>query len=336
MKKSKLVNGIPEKCGVYYFKDKVGGIIYVGKSVNLKSRVSSYFNGGSHKSGMENHISEIDYILCKSDIFALLLEDLSIKIFKPHFNVKLRRYSSSMKLALTRDDFPALVIEDIETDSENETLTVLPGKYFAQEFIEKAAGIFKLRTCTGKSPDGLCIQYTFGRCHAPCRKLISKEKYGEAVEVFRNFIRGDSQSLISKLQKEMRGFADRMEFEDAIELKEKINFLIIQSERYSKYDDFSNSQLNFSDGKYEYWSYKQNLVAIRSATRKNKAVIDQEQIKRKMDMVMLAFRKKFKNMTYAEFNKNRQYYLFDRFNVLYPYLKKSHDIAEGKSEIIIR
>ncbi len=336
MRKTRILKEIPEKCGVYYFKDKTGQIIYIGKSVNLKSRVASYFNGSSHKSGMEKHIAEIEYIICKSDIFALLLEDLSIKIYKPHFNVRLRRYSNSMKLCLTGDEFSALVVEDVESDSDNEVLMVLPSKYFAQEFIEKAAGIFKLRTCTGSNPVGQCIQYTFGRCLAPCRKLVTAKKYDKAVEVFRQFIQGDCQTVISKLQKDMRGFADRMEFEDAIETKEKISFLQRQSERFSMYCKFRNSLLSFSDGKHEYWFYKENLVAIRSAKRKNKAAIDTELIKKKRDKVMLEFRKKYKDVSHSQFDKNRQYYLFDRFNVLYPYLKKSSKSSDKKSEIIIR
>ena len=336
MIKKKLLKEIPEKCGVYYFKDKTGQIIYIGKSVNLKSRVSSYFNGNSHKSGMENHIAEIDYIICKSDIFALLLEDLSIKTFKPHFNIRLRRYSSSMKLSLTKDEFPALVIEDIESNSDNETLMILPSKYYAQDFIQKASLIFKLRTCTGKNPDGQCIQYTFGRCHAPCRKLITPDKYNDEVEKFREFIKGNCRSEILRLQKEMRGFADRMEFEDAIETKEKISFLERQSARYGLFSDFSNSTIKFTDNKYEYWFSNQNLVAIRSAKRKNRAAVDFDKIKTKKDKVMLEFRRKFKEFSYANFNNNKQYYLFDRFNVIYPYLKKDKKTSKDKSEMIIR
>ena len=193
--------------GVYIMKDKDGTIIYVGKAISLKNRVTQYFR--SHKNhsvkvkAMVARIVDFDVIIVGSEIEALILECNLIKKYRPKYNISLKddKTYPYLKVSLN-EDFPRLMI----------TRKKLPdgGKYYGPftdvealhsslDFLRK---LFPLRTCRNL-PDRPCLEYHIKRCLAPCAEKVSKEEYRSLIKDVCMFLDGKSKELDKDLEKRM-------------------------------------------------------------------------------------------------------------------------------------
>ena len=221
---------LPDSPGCYLMKDAGGEIIYVGKAVNLKNRVRSYFRDTSHTpkvAAMIAHIQDFDILLCETNLEALILECNLIKLHKPYYNILLKddKHYPYLKVDM-RQPYPRLELcRKMEKDG---------AKYFGpyiganavRQVIEAVRGVFPIRTCRqvlpAKSPRRPCMNYDIGRCLAPCAGKCTEEAYAEMMEGVLSFLGGDYEGVLKKLKKDMTEAAAAMRYEKAAAIRDKI------------------------------------------------------------------------------------------------------------------
>lgn len=219
---------LPESPGCYLMKSG-GEIIYVGKAVNLKNRVRSYFHGAHTPKveAMVSRVDDFDLLLCQTNFEALTLECNLIKKHRPFYNILLKddKHYPYLRLDL-REPYPRLTLaRRMERDG---------AKYFGpyigataiRQVMEEVRRFFPLRTCSLKlplkSPRRPCMNYQIGRCKAPCAGLIGQEEYRAILSRVVDFLEGDCRELIKWLTEDMNAASARMEYEQAALLRDKI------------------------------------------------------------------------------------------------------------------
>lgn len=224
-----ILKTLPEKPGVYRFYDDKGTVIYVGKAKRLKRRVSSYFNK-DHDSAkvrmLVTKIRDIQTVVVDSEWDALLLENSMIKEFKPKYNIMLKDDKTYPWIAVTREPFARI----FPTRRPDPAKMHLFGPYSSVRqmniLLELLNDMFPLRTCKIlRNNDRPCMQYQIKKCAAPCCGLISAEKYQENIEKAIQIIKGNRKEVIRQLKEEMMGYAEEWKFEQAAEVKQKIEAL---------------------------------------------------------------------------------------------------------------
>ena len=221
---------LPDSPGCYLMKDASGEIIYVGKAVNLKNRVRSYFRDTAHTpkvAAMIAHIDDFDVLLCETNLEALILECNLIKLHKPYYNILLKddKHYPYLKVDM-RQPFPRLELcRKMEKDG---------AKYFGpyiganavRQVIEAVRDVFPIRSCKQvlppKNPKRPCMNYDIGRCLAPCAGKCTEETYREMMEGVLSFLGGDYDSVLKKLKKDMEEAAAALRFEKAAAIRDKI------------------------------------------------------------------------------------------------------------------
>lgn len=225
---------LPQEPGVYIMKSKSGQIIYIGKAKKLKNRVSSYF--GSDKQHtlkvklMVSQVDDFEYIICDSEMEALLLECSLIKQHSPKYNILLKDDKGYHYIKITKGDWPMISeVKQILKDNA-EYLGPYNSGWILKQTIDEAQKIFKLPRCSRQFPRDIgkarpCLNYHIGLCSAPCNKKISREDYLESVKSAIQFIKGGSASTASMLEKRMNKAAEDLDFELAAKLRDRIRAL---------------------------------------------------------------------------------------------------------------
>ena len=227
---------VPEKPGVYIMHDETDKILYVGKAIVLKNRLKSYFADIPHSARITSMISQIsrfEYIVCGSEMEALLLENNLIKKHKPKYNVLLKDDKGYPYIKVTLGErFPRVVLaRRVEKDGAKYF-----GPYFSaftvKQLLETIESIVPLRTCRKKfGPrdeslnDRPCLNYHMGRCKGVCAGKISDEEYGKMVRLALDFLAGNTRDVEKKLEEEMLAAAAREEFEAAAEYRDRLKAL---------------------------------------------------------------------------------------------------------------
>ena len=224
------LNNIPEQPGVYLMKDQKDQIIYVGKAVNLKNRVRSYFTSKHLDSPktrvLVSQIRDIDFMLTDTEIEALILESNLIKKHKPKYNIRLTddKYWPFIKITV-KEEFPRIEItRNVKKDG---------AKYFGpytnagavNETLRLIKSIFPLRSCKQSSlakQDRPCLNAHIERCAAPCCGNISVEEYRQMIDEVIHFLEGRQDSLLKELRQKMDKAAKELQFEKAAEIRDQI------------------------------------------------------------------------------------------------------------------
>ena len=222
---------IPDTPGVYLMKNEKGKIIYVGKAKNLRNRVSSYFkNINSHNAKtleLVKNIRDIEFFICKTEVEALILENNLIKKNKPKYNILLKDEKTYPYIKFTREKFPKIEVVR-STKRLNEKADYFGpypmGIFFAVKSLLK---IFPMRDCNRNMEKITkpCLKYHMNTCPAPCMYKDIETEYNLNVENFKSFLKGHQSDILDILEKRMKHFSDNMEFERAINEREKINSL---------------------------------------------------------------------------------------------------------------
>jgi len=223
--------GLPTKPGCYLHKDKNGTIIYVGKAINLRNRVRSYFHKSANHTPkirrLVSNIADLEYIVTDSELEALVLECSLIKKHQPQYNVRLRDDRQYPYLCLTtREPFPRLLLVRRVRDDKNRYFGPYPNSRAVYTTMELVNRIFPLISC-GKSFDGRpvqkpCLYHHMGQCLAPCAGLADKEEYALAVKDVGDFLDGRQEQVVKKLREEMAEASEALEFERAARLRDRI------------------------------------------------------------------------------------------------------------------
>ena len=222
---------IPDNPGVYLMKNEKGKIIYVGKAKNLRNRVSSYFkNINSHNAKtleLVKNINDIEFFICKTEVEALILENNLIKKNKPKYNILLKDEKTYPYIKFTKEKFPKLEVVR-STKRLNEKADYFGpypmGIFFAVKSLLK---IFPMRDCNRnmETITKPCLKYHMNTCPAPCMYKDIETEYNVNVENFKSFLKGHQSDILDVLERRMKHFSDNMEFERAINEREKINSL---------------------------------------------------------------------------------------------------------------
>lgn len=243
MNASPILKLLPQTPGVYRFLDKDGVVIYVGKAVNLKRRVSQYFQSqGKHNvktSVMVSHIESIEHTVVETEAEALLLENNLIKQYQPKYNILLKDDKTYPWICIKNEPFPRVFI----TRHYKKDGSLYFGPYssvlHAHNLLDLIHNLYLLRTCNlSLSIESItlrkhkeCLKSHIFRCSAPCVGKISKEKYDEQIEEIKQILKGNSSFLIRQFEDKMKEAAAELRFEEAQHFKE--NMLLLKN-HYSK------------------------------------------------------------------------------------------------------
>ena len=226
-----VLDSAPTKTGCYLMKDADGKVIYVGKAVNLRSRLRSYF----HSSAMDNlktrqmvhRIRDIDWIVVGSELEALILEMNLIKKYRPHFNVRLKddkRYPY-IKVHWARP-FPKLTVTRQMVNDGSRYFGPYTSVWAVHQTLDVLRRIFPYLTCdreiTGEDKRA-CLYYDIKLCTAPCIGAINQEDYRQVIDDLCSFLAGRTEPIVSRLQEEMEAAASELQFERAAALRDQMN-----------------------------------------------------------------------------------------------------------------
>jgi excinuclease ABC subunit C len=222
------IKGLPTTSGVYLYKDAAGSVIYIGKAVNIRKRVVSYFraNTGSYKTDLlVSHIAGIETIQTASEAEALILEASLIKQYQPKYNVELKDGKTYPFIQITKEEFPLISVIRFNARDKKDINAELYGPYVNPALIREALQIirkiFPFRTCDPFAAK-LCLYYDLGLCQGPCEGKISKEDYQRNIRSVRFILDGKKDDLYRNLRLEMEGLSRRKDFEGAGRLRDQI------------------------------------------------------------------------------------------------------------------
>lgn len=232
------LSAIPEKPGVYLFKDAEKRILYIGKALSLKNRVKSYFQKEAAPNPrlqlLVRKICDLDYILCDSDLEAYLLEYNLIKEHHPPYNVQFRddKRFPLIKVVLT-DPFPYITVARKREPDGNRYFGPYISSWSMRQTLKIIRKIFQIRSCTMKitGHDRSCLYYHIKECSAPCISAISREKYMTLIHGIIQFLEGKEDSLIKELENQMETASRDLDFELAAQLRDQIQSLRHVQER---------------------------------------------------------------------------------------------------------
>ncbi len=222
-------NSLPKQPGVYYMKNKEGKIIYVGKAKILPNRVSSYFKA------IDNHLPKVykmvsnvydfDYIITSTEMEALILECAEIKRYKPKYNILLKDDKAYPYIKITNDDYPRIEITRKREDDG--------GKYFGpftgniSLAADTARKVFGIPSCLRRFPADIgkmrpCIECDIGNCIGVCTGNVSTDEYKDRIASAEKFFKGADAEIITLLETEMDLAAQKLEYEKAARIRDKI------------------------------------------------------------------------------------------------------------------
>ena len=229
---------IPTTPGIYKFFHK-SEIIYIGKAINLKKRVSSYF-GNSKKDRKTGQIKkltdQIETFSTKNEVEALLLEQLLIRENKPKFNILLRDDKTYPYIFFSDGhDYPSIGLKRTKKAVDEKYFGPFVSSYAVKKSIKEIQKVFKLRNCsdnTFASRSRPCIEYQMKRCSAPCVGYVSKNHYAEDLIEAKNYLTSTDSHTTKKLKREINDLSKRLEFEKAAEVRDKLKRInLIQKEQ---------------------------------------------------------------------------------------------------------
>ena len=214
-------------------KDKLGNVIYVGKAINLKRRVSSYFvNSASHSSkvrSMVKSIEEFEYITCKTEMEALILECNLIKRYEPKYNVLLRDDKTYPYIKLTlNEEYPRLLKTRLIRKDGARYFGPYSDVGAVNRALELLNKLFMLKRCSASSfPEGFkpCLNYHIGECRGICTGLVDRDEYMKDIEKLTELLSGRDKSLENELKVRMKEAAENLEFEKAALLRDQAEAL---------------------------------------------------------------------------------------------------------------
>ena len=242
---------LPDRPGVYLFRNSGGDVLYVGKAKSLRSRVRSYFHtSASHNIRIQVMVSlvrDVSLIITDTEAEALILEEQLIKTYLPRYNVNLKDDKSYPYCKLTLNElYPRLFLVREKHDPKAEYFGPFPSVKEARQVLRMVYRYFQLRTSkmdlNGKKTYRPCLNFQLKRCLGPCRGTVPVEDYDEAVQQVRLFMRGRHHELLEQIKSRMKDASAKLEFEKAAMLRDQARALGRIFEKQTVLDAKGNDQ----------------------------------------------------------------------------------------------
>lgn len=217
--------------GVYLMKDKTGKIIYVGKAKALKNRVTSYFRHDSNHNAktlkLIDNIADFDFIVCPSELDALVLECSLIKLHKPKYNILLKDDKGYNYIKISKGAYPRISYALNTNDPNADYLGPFTSGFTVKQAVEEVNTIFMLPTCSRRFPMDIgkerpCLNMHIKKCMGVCCGKISSEEYKKIIDEALEYLKTGSQKSVDQLTEEMNEAAENLEFEKAAKLRDRI------------------------------------------------------------------------------------------------------------------
>lgn len=242
------IKNLPPKPGVYIMHDKNNNVIYVGKAISLKKRVTSYFRKTNKTERIKKMVSLVDYfeyIVVNNEAEALILECNLIKKYRPKFNVLLKDDKTYPYIKIDiKSDFPNVIITRRLLNDGAKYFGPYANPGAAKEMVDFIKSKYKIRQCRSfKSTQRACLNYHIKKCFAPCVGYISKEEYRKQIDEIVDLLDGKTNKVLKELEMQIKESASKLEFEKAAYLRDKM----IAIERISEKQRVSNISENNID-----------------------------------------------------------------------------------------
>lgn len=226
-------NNLPLCPGVYIMKDKSGKVIYVGKSRKLKNRVSQYFQHSKKNTKtaqMVSKVEDFEYIVCKTEIEALTLENTLIKQHSPKYNIRLKDAKSYPYIKITSGAYPRVVFTRTRSADRGKYFGPFSGTataYAILDIIYKTLGIPNCKRVFPKDigKERPCIYYQMGKCCGVCTGKITREEYSELIKCASDILHGHTKASVDMLGERMMEYAENEQFEAAARCRDTIRAL---------------------------------------------------------------------------------------------------------------
>ena len=303
---------LPDSPGVYQYYDKQDNILYVGKAKNLKKRVGSYFTK-SHENAktriLVQKIVSIKHIVVTTETDALLLENNLIKKYQPRYNIMLKDDKTYPWICIKKERFPRIFMTRRVIKDGSEYYGPYTNVRTVKVLLDLIRELYPLRTCKydlsrekiAEKKYKVCLEYHLGNCSGPCEDFQNEDSYNDTIKAIRNIVKGNFKESLNKFHEIMKAFADKMEFEEAQKIKEKLDLLsnyqsksTIVSPSINNVDVFSI----ISDESYGYVNFFKiaNGSIIQSHTSEIKKKLD-ETDKRILEMAVVEIRQRFNSIS---------------------------------------
>jgi len=315
MKSSALsiqIQTLPQEPGVYQYFDKNDLIIYIGKAINLKRRVSSYFNK-THDSNktrlLVKNIVRIEHIVVESEMDALLLENNLIKKHKPRYNILLKDDKTYPWICIKKERFPRIFSTRRVIKDGSDYYGPYTNKKMVYILLELIRGLYPIRNCTFDLSEQkvaakkykVCLEYHMGNCFAPCENKMTEQQYNQNIKAIRSILKGNFKESLQGFKTQMEEHALNMEYEEAQKIKEKLEIL----ENYQSKSTIVNPKINnvdvfsiVTDDQYGYVNFLQLSFGsiIRSNTLEIKKKLEEtpEEI---LSLAVIEIRQRFNSQS---------------------------------------
>ncbi len=223
---------LPTKPGVYLMQNDAGTILYVGKAINLRNRVRSYFHHNAFDAkvvALTAHVEKIEFIVTDTELEALVLENNLIKKHRPKYNVRLKDAKTYPYIKITwQDDFPKVFMTRRMEDDGARYFGPFTAVWAVHETLDTLRKIFPYLTCdreiTGKDKRA-CLYYDIGLCLAPCIGAASRAEYRAMIDRLSQFLQGHSEEVTENIRGKLERAAENLEFERAAAYRDQLQAL---------------------------------------------------------------------------------------------------------------
>jgi excinuclease ABC subunit C len=238
---------VPAKPGCYLYYGEKGDVLYVGKAVNLRSRVRSYFQKSAkhapRTAKLVQNVCDIQWMVVDSELEALVLECNLIKEHRPRYNVMMRDDKSYPYIVITNEKYPRVLFTRRPRRGGGTYFGPYTSAWAVRETLDLLHKIFPLIPCgkswSGRDEQRPCLYYHLGQCLAPCAGLSPKAEYDKVIEEVKAFLRGRQEDVQDQLRHKMQEAAERMDFEQAATYRDQINAVqrVLERQKVMSEDD---------------------------------------------------------------------------------------------------
>lgn len=248
-----ILDTVPTKTGCYLMKDEDGTVLYVGKAVNLRDRVRSYFHASAQQHPrtrqLVKRIVDIDWIVVGSELEALILEMNLIKKHRPHYNVRLKDDKRYPYIKIHwADPYPKVTVTRRVVDDGSRYFGPYTSVWAVHQTLDLLRKLFPYLTCnrtiTGEDQRA-CLYYDIKLCAAPCIGAIDKSSYRAMIEKLEQFLRGHVDEIVESIQEDMQQAANQLRFEDAAKLRDQLDAVqqIVERQRIVLSSDYADTDV---------------------------------------------------------------------------------------------